>query len=272
MSLSALKDPGVWSALVAILALVLSQLPPIRELLTPSRVRLSLSDRLVLSHFLGNINLMALVTVENLGSRKQTVAKLDGILLDSSGGSRRLPAQQYVLRTPSPAAGQPMPELLMAGIHLKRDEVWSETVRFFRLPSEDEEGRVGEIASQMEKSIRKQAQLRPPEDQKLIEAEPGIVADAMALFKDMFRLSKGNYTFLIAALSDSGDVLDVQGVEFTVYESAVQSLRSATEDYRLGWGVCYPTQSNCAAYPRLRPIPSVQAKAMFQEGKSPRSS
>jgi hypothetical protein len=264
MSLSALKDPGVWSAVVALLALVLSQLPPIRELLTPSRVRLSLPDRVMLTHFLGNIHIMSLVTVENLGSRKQTVARLEGLLIGSTGDSRHLPAQQYVFRS-QPISGQPMPELLMAGIHLKRDEVWSESVRFFSPPSEEEEDRINDLVGRMEKSIRGQIQQAPPGRQTPFEAEPSIVADAMTMFKDKFRLPKGNYTFLLAAISESGEILDVQGSELTIYESAIQTLRNATEDYKFGGGIYIGTQSQSAAYPRLRSMSNVQARTLFEK-------
>jgi hypothetical protein len=145
MKSSFLTDPNVWSAAIALLALFLSQLPPLKDIFSGTRVKLSLTDRFTVGHYLGNLFILSLVTFENQGTRKVTIQKLHGLLIDSSGNVQLMPGQQYIL--PPTKSGENPPELLFAGLSLKADERWSETVRFFRSFSEDEEDKVNDLGS-----------------------------------------------------------------------------------------------------------------------------
>jgi hypothetical protein len=60
--------------------------------------------------------------------------------------------------------------------------------------------------------------------------------------------------------------LAVQGVEFTIYENSVAALKSATEDYKFGAGVYYPSSNpSIYIYPRLRQLPPEQAQKIFEK-------
>jgi hypothetical protein len=261
MKSSFLTDPNVWSAAIALLALFLSQLPPLKDIFSGTRVKLSLTDRFTVGHYLGNLFILSLVTFENQGTRKVTIQKLHGLLIDSSGNVQPMPGQQYIL--PPTKSGENPPELLFAGLSLKADERWSETVRFFRSFSEDEEDKVNDLASKMRKDISKKPPAAGP---PWPEVDPQLVTEAVDFFGRQFRLTKGNYQFIIAAASEKEEILAVQGVEFTIYENSVAALKSATEDYKFGAGVYYPSSNpSIYIYPRLRQLPPEQAQKIFEK-------
>jgi hypothetical protein len=65
--LTLLKDPSFWIALGTILALVLSQLPPLRILLRRARLTVQPFRRMLLYHAVGNPNSALVLILENHG-------------------------------------------------------------------------------------------------------------------------------------------------------------------------------------------------------------
>ncbi len=267
MILSAwLTDPTAWGTVVAAIAVVLSQIPPLKVYFQRAHLKLSFPDRFTVLHHLGNPQIMMLVTLENVCARKVTVTKMEGLLLPPTGPAVVLPGQQYISRQ-LPGAGQLPPELLLVGISLKPDESWGENVRFFASFSEDEEDYVNRIIGGMKKDIWNKQMARQMAGSLFpTETDEKLVADATAFFTHKFWLTKGNYTFLIAARDERGQLLAVQGTEFTLYENSISAMREATEEYKYGAGVYYPNQLSAGgASPRPRLIPEDRARELFEK-------
>src|SRR5579864_2841653 len=93
--LALLKDPQTWIAIGTILAMVLSQLPPLRVLLRRPRLHVQPFHRIVFYHFVGNPNCNLVLILENRGGRKITI---EGMSLELSKDGRlamTLPAGGY---------------------------------------------------------------------------------------------------------------------------------------------------------------------------------
>lgn len=269
MDLSFLKDPAVWTAIVAVLALILSQLPPVRELIKGVKVKITVPELVMLYHFMGNIQTNLFLDIHNVGGRTICIAKIECGIKNSSGSWWKLPAQTYYSREPPSQHGQPPPELLMGLISLKSGERWSETVRCFRLWTETEEEKVNDIIAKIRSNIIEKIQQQIIPSQQLAEANEDFVKEAKDFFEKKFDLHKGNYQFFIATLSESNQVLNVRGFDFTLFESNIRALQAHTEEYKYGAGIYYPIMDPTkVVWIRLRPIADEQARQIYEKFRS----
>lgn len=259
-----LSDPGVWSAVIAAIALVLSQLPPITTLIARPRIRLFLPERLWLSHWLGTPFVVALITVENLSARKQAVARMDGWLVERSADTGRImSAQTHILQT-GVALGQAPSEPLFVGVRLKPEEIWSGTIRFAPTLSDESEERISEIIAELGRDLSDKnpslpAGFRPR------PADGAVVLKAINFFDRHFDLRPGTYQFIIAAFASTGAVLDIQGMEFKLFERTIALLRETTDQYQYGVGVFSSSPEVGNPGLRSRPIPSTRAWARYKQ-------
>lgn len=264
-----MENPAVWSAVIAVLALILSQLPPLREIIRGLKVRITVPEIFTIIHFLGNIRMYIFLDVHNIGGRFVSISKIDCVIKDAGGSRWNIPAQTYISRQPT-SSGQPPQEFLIGWISLKPGEHWSRNVRCFKLLSEAEEEKVNDIISKIRDNITAKLQQRIVQTQALVEADEGIVKEAKDFFEKKFSLSKGNYQLFIAVLSESNPViLSVRGFEFTLFESHIRSLRAITEEYKYGAGIYYPSlDPTKVVWARLRPIPDEQAREAYEKLRS----
>ena len=234
-----LSNPGIWSAFIAVLALILSQLPPIRELIKGRKIKIIVPEMFMLSHVLGNIEISLSIDLHNNGGKFVSIAKLDLFFVDSQNIIWKLPAITYFSRQQPPQAGIPLQEFLLGSISLKPGDHWNETIHCYRIWSETEEEEVNEIQSKISKNILQKRAALPPNAPN-VEADEKIVNEAKIFFEKLFNLHKGNYQFIVACLSENESIISVRGFEFTLFESNINALRSQTEEYKYGFGIYIP--------------------------------
>ena len=88
-------DWTFWAAAWALVAIVLSQLPPLHLLIRPKRLDVEVHSRIGITHKVGNPNASVVVSIRNTGGRELRVR---GLSLDISRDGKPLlglPAQNY---------------------------------------------------------------------------------------------------------------------------------------------------------------------------------
>jgi len=113
-----------WAVVVAGLALLLSQLPPIHLLLKRAKIDLELYSRIHITHKVGNPNLQLHLIINNIGGK---VVKIKGISTAIKRNGEQiavLPAQNY-LQTPNDKT-----TVLLTSFSLKPKEEWAHLVNF----------------------------------------------------------------------------------------------------------------------------------------------
>ena len=129
-----------WGTVVAVIALILSQLPPIRDLLKGTKLRLAVPERFTLWHFLGNINITIPLLIQNIGGGSVNIARIDCVIRDADGTHVwDLPAQNFYYPI------RPDQGFLAGPILLKPNEQWSGNVHCFRTWSEADEESANEV-------------------------------------------------------------------------------------------------------------------------------
>jgi len=141
-----------------------------------------------------------------------------------------------------------------------RQSIFSSLLQFTVQDEED----VAEIVGKIRNDINAKIAQRPPDAPKIpVEAEQNLVREAKEFFDKRFRLVKGNYRLVVAALSEKNGVLALRGFDFTLFDNHIKTLRSATDDYKIGAGVYFPADQSKQVAIRLRPISEADARQEY---------
>ncbi|NOH04497.1 MAG: hypothetical protein HND47_22285 [Chloroflexi bacterium] len=233
------NDPAVWSMIIAATALVLSQFPPIREMLKHAHIKINVPELFQLFHSLGNTNIILFLDILNDGGKTVTINRFLCCVVDENGNSWVLPAQSYIAKQPIGQTGDSFPEFPVGQIVLKPGDRWYERTHFYQMWTETNEEKSSKIILDIRNDITSKL---PSENGSWIEAEPGLVKNAIDFFEQNFNLHKGNYSLLLVALSEDNQPISVRGYQFTLYENHVKTLRSYVEEYKYGGGIYFPIQ------------------------------
>src|SRR5580693_4441643 len=118
-------DWGFWAAVIAALALILSQLPPLKVLIRPTRLRLDPYDRLNIMHWLGTPSVILQLALTNTGGREVSVLSIDLTIHPEDGSAILLPALSFFVPGSTQSAS-----FLFTRFSLKPDDTWSNFVNF----------------------------------------------------------------------------------------------------------------------------------------------
>src|SRR5438093_1562153 len=126
-------DWSFWAVTVAAIAVILSQLPPIHQLVRPGKLVMEVYSRIAITQKIGNPNLQLHVILTNAGGRS---ARIKGITLRVRRDGKDLvvlPAQNY-LQEPNDKT-----TLLFTSFSIKPKEEWAHIVNCFGIFSRADE-------------------------------------------------------------------------------------------------------------------------------------
>ena len=232
------NDPTVWSMIIAGVALVLSQLPPLREIIKGTKVKITNPDTFQLYHYLGSIHLTLFLDIHNIGGRSVVIDKLYSFILDENDDVFHFPAQSYMPRSVVPS--ESLPEFPVGRIILKPDERWYENTHFYKMWTEAAVEEVDEIVLSVRDNIYQKQKSKEENDGNWISTDSDIHQRVIQFFYKNFPLFKGNYRFILVALAEDDSVLAIKGYEFTLFESHIRTLKSYIDDYQYGAGIYFP--------------------------------
>lgn len=231
-------DWQFWSALVALVALVLSQLPPIIPRFFSGKLEVQVYGRLFLDHFLGNPTAQLLIAVENVGGR---TIKVHGISIKMRRGIENfvLQGQNYLETQASETT------VLLSPFKLSANREWKHIVNFNTELAMVEEKATKALISKVKGDLRKRRNSRTPEELKsnaMVDATPALTAEAMTIFDRRFKWEPGEYE-LDLEIEAEPSVGSYSGpFRFTLWESDSSDLKAQTINYSRGFGVCLPLE------------------------------
>jgi hypothetical protein len=231
-----LRDPAVWSVLIAIAALVLSQIPPVSQLLKGRRVRMMLARQFSVWHVMGRVHVDIVVGIRNVAGRDIFISRIDCFVVDDQGRGRSLAVPTYL----QAASGSDASEFVLNGLLLAPGDYWSHILRCSEELTDREQDELEEIRRRFDAAGI--SDFAPQnEGATLPEADAALLDQAVGYFNRHFWLLSGHYRLLITATSQSGNgkdvVAGVAGCGFTLYDGNIVALRSIVDKYRYGFGV-----------------------------------
>ncbi|MBU1299352.1 MAG: hypothetical protein KKE83_06870 [Proteobacteria bacterium] len=223
-------DWQFWSAVAALIALFLSQLPPLHVIFRKAALGCEAFSRMHITHKVGNPNAQWHLIIENTGGRSLRVKGITLTFRKAGGVQFNLPAQSY-LRTPDSTDS-----VMFTPFRLAPGEEWAHIITFFDLFSRDDEKEYRRLESDIRSDILSQKE-DPLNKDKLCEANPATVEKLIAFFRRHFKWEHGEYEFELTVITNIEKANINRKFRFSLFETESNELAGYSEMYRIGAGV-----------------------------------
>jgi hypothetical protein len=240
-------DWQFWSAVVAVLALVLTQFPPVRLWFRPSRLEVEVHSRVQLTHKVGNPNLGMYVGIRNTGGREVLVRSITVALARDGNALGVYPIVNF-FETPSSTS-----PVLFVPFALRPSEAWAHGANFLRLFDRNTEKFYRKQESALRSDIRRKLAAQAEDKKELVVADAEYVQPFLEMFDRLFVWVPGEYTLDLQINVESGEAAFGKRYRFTLFESDSEELRSHTDDFKYGGGLAYNVDRHVGVYVPLSP-------------------
>ena len=231
-------DWTFWAAFLSLVAIALSQLPPVHLLLRPKRLEVEVHSRVRVTHMVGNPNASVVVSVRNTGGRPLRIRALRLQIVRDGKPLVTLPGINYF---ETPSSNTPV---LFVPFSLRPGETWAHSVVFLNEFDRQTEKYFRESESALRSDVRVKIANRAEGDQQAVIAEPELVAPFYAMFEKMFVWQPGEYVATLEVDAEPGSASFSKRYRFTLYESDTRDLVENTSDYKFGGGISYKLDSH----------------------------
>lgn len=225
-------DWSFWTALGSILAILLSQLPPVKHWFRPARTEVDVQTRVQIAHKVGNPNIGLYINLHNVGGRELKVKSLN-LRIKRDKLNIELDAINYYEQTSSQTA------VLFVPFILKPLESWGHITNFLNYFDRSTEKRYRKAESAHRTNIHQKQQLRLQNDQSLVIADQEFVTPLEDLFRELFIWEAGEYIMELTVNTVPKTASCNKKYRFTLYESDSEELASYVKDYKYGGGVWF---------------------------------
>jgi len=223
-------DWSFWAVVVAAIAILLSQLPPVHQVVRRAKLTMELYTRAHITHKVGNPNVQLHIILSNVGGRSIRIRGMALKVRRDGKDLAALPAQN----------SNDERTVLFTTFSLSPKEEWAHIVNFlnyFARPHE-KKYRAAEVALKRDIAEKKKI----PENEKvLVHAEAVFVEPFNQMFDAWFIWQPGEYELRIEVDTAAERARIAKTYRFTLFESDSDELLAAKEDFRLGDGIYWNT-------------------------------
>lgn len=237
--------------MIAAIAVMLSQAPPIKDWFPKDVLRIKYGDRIGVNNAIGLAGYHVLIELENDGNTTLEIESISLNIIGPNDGEKKYTAE--TLSTPSPAGGQL--NLPVTSLELKPGERWSGSIFFNKTISPNEEERFNAIRLLISQNIQEKIQNQSWDDynpNSMMPADKDVFDEAVTFFNSNFDLQKGLHQASVAVkLRDKDSV--IEPFEFTLFDYHFEMIKAQVSDYKYGFGIYLPHQPNKQVSIKVRP-------------------
>lgn len=246
-------DWTFWAFAVSAVAIVLSQVPPLRHLLRPGRLVMESANRVHVNHMIGFLNVQLYLSLRNIGGRPLRVRNVSIALSRHDKPVANVEAQNYVRNEAEPAnTVWLLPFTLAAG-----DE-WAHRVNAAESLVAKEDRALGKLRDALKADIgtkvRAWRKAHGEEPTHFLEADPDVIGPVMELYARKFVLEAGEYVITVAVHTDRAASDVARTYRFTLYDADSEELRSYADDYKYGFGPALDIERHRGVICQLHPV------------------
>lgn len=240
-------DWKFWSFMASVVAIGLSQLPPLHIWVRSARLTVEAYSQMFLNHNFGNPNGQLHLIVQNTGGRKIRVTAITLRFSSANGQPFALPAGNYYQKQDDKETVLFTPFSLLPG------EEWAHIVTFFPWLSRADDKLIRDSKAIMKRDISAKRSLL---DNKAIDvpADAESVAPFHELLNRQFKWLPDEYEMVVSVTTEPANAVADQRFRFVLFESDTNMMRSVAEEYKLGGGILYPAHNSEGAFVPLQKL------------------
>ena len=224
-----------WSALVAGIALVKSEFPPISNLFGRPRIEIEVFGKVGIFHHLGNPNVNIFLSLTNIGKRDVKINKIDVSLANENGDTLNLPAQAFF---PDMTKND---KVIFSPFKLSSGSDWKYAVQCFNPFSREDDEESRRLSLAIKQNIQAKITARTTDEKKeLVYADAECIQRLTEFCERHYKWRRGEYMLSLRVQTNRHDVSAVKKFRFTLYDSDILYLKNITDGYKCGAGIYYP--------------------------------
>lgn len=240
------KNSSLWSAMLAALALVLSQLPPISKWFANPRLEIIHADRIGINNNIGVLGFNLPIELDNKGNISLDVKSIHFEVIEPDGVIKNYFAESF--SKPS-TNGAPALNLPITSININEKKLWSEFVYFSQNIDPTTEEDLNNIRLSVSQSIYNDLDnKRSIGDYSRGEATPEITKKAEDYFNSRFNLKKGEYKTKLIVKTAQVEKPYIIESKFTIYDYHIETVKAQADDYKYGAGIYFPSDNSKQAW------------------------
>jgi hypothetical protein len=223
-------DWTFWSFVAAAVAVVLSQLRPIREWRSKSQIEVDVYGKLAVDHLLGFPNLGAVIGIRNVGGKAARMHDITVVVAREGKVVATLRAASYFVTPESKTPVIFTPTQLEAGTE------WVHTVHLVERLPQNEDRNLARLRSDVRLELTHALAERnrnDPQSTELVEVGAALQQRMAAIFNERFPWVPGEFSLEVQVKADES-IAAIKRYRFTLYESDSQQLREDADRYRYG--------------------------------------
>lgn len=228
-----------WAAVVAAIAVLLSQVPPIKELIKKAKLDLEVYSKIYISHKMGNPNLQLHLILSNVGGRNVRVKDITVSISRDEKYLAKLPAQNYLQNQNDQST------LLFTTFSLEPNQEWAHIINLLNFFNRDDEKEYQNIEGAMLVDYRENKKNLDVDADKghMIEHPQNLVDKAFVFYNSKQIWKSGEYLMTVNVVT-SNSIADIsKKYRFTLFESHAEQLKAITEHYKFGGGIWWNPES-----------------------------
>lgn len=234
-------DWSFWAVVVAAIAVLLSQLPPVHVLIRKAKLDIELYSKISITHKVGNPNLQLHLIINNIGGRKVRIKDITATIERDGVLTATLPAQNYLQNQNDQS------NLLFTTFSLKPNEEWAHMVNFLNFFNRDDENEYRANEASMLANYREKRALLTEEPTEAIEIDNELVQPFHDFFARHFIWNTGEFTLKVNVSTDQSKADISKTYRFTVFESHTEQLKAISERFKYGGGIWWDPKITLSA-------------------------
>lgn len=239
-TMNLLNNWAFWAVVVATISVLLSQMPPIHQILKGAKLDLEIHNRISITHKIGNPNLQIYLLLSNVGGKRVKVIGINAVISRNESHKIVLPAQNFYPKKIDQDA------VIFTRFNLDPKEEWEHTTIFLKYFDRDEEKAYLKMENDLraDYKIHKEKSKISDDNLEMYEHPKKLVAPVFEFYEQKYFWKAGEYTMSINVITDNPSTNITKIYRFTVFESHEEMLNSVKDYYKYGGGLYWNPNIN----------------------------
>jgi hypothetical protein len=240
-------DWKFWSFMASVVAIGLSQLPPIHIWLRSARLTVEAYSQMFLTHKFGNPNSQLHLIVQNNGGRKVRVTAITLRFFPTTAQPFAIPAATYFQKQGDAETVLFTPFSLLPG------EEWAHIVFFYPSLSRADDKLIRDSKAVLRRDINAKREALEDKNQG-VPADEASVAPFLELLNRQFKWLPDEYEMAVCVTTEPADAVPDQRFRFVLFESDANTMRNVADEYKFGGGILFDAHNNEGTFVPLQKI------------------
>jgi hypothetical protein len=225
-----LNNWSFWAVIVASISVLLSQIPPIHEIIKGAKLDLEIYHRITITHKIGNPILQVYLLLSNVGGQTVKVVGINAIISRSESDEINLPAQTYYQKKDDQNT------VIFTRFNLDPNKGWEHSTNFLKFFDRDDEKAYQKMENDLHADYRihKENSKTSGDNTEIYEHPKKLVEPVFQFYTKNYFWKAGEYSMSINIITDNQSVNITKNYRFTIFESHEETLNLIKDFYKYG--------------------------------------